>query len=590
MESAKAFDQLDSRSTNEIGTLLPVQNLEANHHDLFSFKTAERFSLPLSLIHVTHKCTLDEHKTWLCLLSNAYEIMNHLKSDSNFNRSNFSNLNFRIPLDVLRFKTDSDKRLKYVIDNLSNLKKARIQIDLLNRDGLRSLTSQFNFINDFTIKIDDSDVSSAKTYDSDSCEEVDFFEAETAMILSHNSESVEMSRSRVDYSKVSIVYNLPTFFNSIFLESNIDDLTHLFSWTNINSVNINNKKGGKVENLLYCLMESSPNEIELDFQVFKAYLGFGDKETEDRYIIRDSIKPSLKSFNDNEVMAYIIEIEFVRGKRQKISSIILRKIIKSFTNEVEAKIWKQILESQLDNTHRRVMLKQLMPKHSFDDLTNVDLDTITKEVAKYCKTLKKKAEQSNTKPNYIGACRAGFAKRYGIDATDSSSATIVGNESVVRAAKVGLGKSVGKNDEIISSPMAVNPLSKLSTTLHLIVGRSLMPRNINDNISGLELKSLKSYINVAHNKYQNNIIKVTGIVGLLSVTFPDFKVVNYDLEKPSLALTGYLLSAETAAFIYGKLMQNVNYISCDNHSESAEVLNSIYLEFVNYLEINYPLK
>jgi hypothetical protein len=74
------------------------------------------------------------------------------------------------------------------------------------------------------------------------------------------------------------------------------------------------------------------DKTELDFETFKAYLGYLDpkqaKRPEDRYLIRDSIKPAISNFNENELMSYTIEYDFIRGRYKKIDKIILEKSIK----------------------------------------------------------------------------------------------------------------------------------------------------------------------------------------------------------------------------------------------------------------------
>ncbi|MDC5278427.1 hypothetical protein OHW85_23110, partial [Acinetobacter baumannii] len=93
----------------------------SDHHDLSSFKYEPNFKLPVSLIHVTHNCSLVEHKFWLCLLSHACEILENLQKNS---LSASQVTNFKIPLEVVLFKTNSQHRLKEVHNILGRLRDA----------------------------------------------------------------------------------------------------------------------------------------------------------------------------------------------------------------------------------------------------------------------------------------------------------------------------------------------------------------------------------------------------------------------------------------------------------------------------------
>ncbi|HFF4756462.1 TPA: hypothetical protein ACGC5K_003838, partial [Acinetobacter baumannii] len=153
-----------------------ANSLSQGHPNLASFKYETEFKLPVSLIHVTHECSLVEHKIWLCLLNHACEILENFQDNGSH-----PIVNFKIPFDLLRFKTNSQHRLKEINKSLSNLRDAEIQIDIFNAQGLKSSSSQFSFIQDFAI------------YNKN-------------MML--NREEVEAD-NKPDYQSLEIVYSLP---------------------------------------------------------------------------------------------------------------------------------------------------------------------------------------------------------------------------------------------------------------------------------------------------------------------------------------------------------------------------------------------
>ncbi len=141
-----------------------------------------------------------------------------------------------------------------------------------------------------------------------------------------NREEVEAD-NKPDYQSLEIVYSLPPFFSSIITDSiSIEKVKRLFSWTQIQSLSTSTGRNGKIELLIYKLLEGTDEPITLAYETFKQYLGYGDVE-ENRYFLRDTLKPALKNFNANELLEYEVETDFIRGKRQKIESIKLFKNI-----------------------------------------------------------------------------------------------------------------------------------------------------------------------------------------------------------------------------------------------------------------------
>ncbi|WP_199270911.1 hypothetical protein, partial [Escherichia coli] len=146
------------------------------------------------------------------------------------------------PFDLLRFKTNSQHRLKEINKSLSNLRDAEIQIDIFNAQGLKSSSSQFSFIQDFAI------------YNKN-------------MML--NREEVEAD-NKPDYQSLEIVYSLPPFFSSIITDSiSIEKVKRLFSWTQIQSLSTSTGRNGKIELLIYKLLEGTDEPITLAYETFK---------------------------------------------------------------------------------------------------------------------------------------------------------------------------------------------------------------------------------------------------------------------------------------------------------------------------------
>ncbi|HBI9084709.1 TPA: hypothetical protein JI401_RS20610, partial [Acinetobacter baumannii] len=418
-----------------------ANSLSQGHPNLASFKYETEFKLPVSLIHVTHECSLVEHKIWLCLLNHACEILENFQDNGSH-----PIVNFKIPFDLLRFKTNSQHRLKEINKSLSNLRDAEIQIDIFNAQGLKSSSSQFSFIQDFAI------------YNKN-------------MML--NREEVEAD-NKPDYQSLEIVYSLPPFFSSIITDSiSIEKVKRLFSWTQIQSLSTSTGRNGKIELLIYKLLEGTDEPITLAYETFKQYLGYGDVE-ENRYFLRDTLKPALKNFNANELLEYEVETDFIRGKRQKIESIKLFKKYKFVDNEQAAHAWQSLLDSPPENTtNLRIRIKQLVPEnYDIDSLTDDSIYTILSRLKQWINGLKKKGQTIN----FVGACRSAFKDKSWIDSKNGKgqSSLILGEEVddvVVKASRTNYESAVGKGDIPKTSQESDynNPVNKIAKSVATLI-------------------------------------------------------------------------------------------------------------------------
>lgn len=544
----------------------------ADHPDVFGFKTASEFSLPVSLIHVTHHCTVAEHKIWLCLLSHASEIIKQQK----LQLSAETNINFRIPVDVILFKTGSTTiSLKTLSAYLERLKGNNIKIDLLNKQGYRSITSHFNFINDFSL-ISNDQTHSTNLFFSDMEDESEI-EAEEEVVRT----------LRNNLSKIEVVYSLPSFFTSIIQDTiSVQKLTHLFSWTNILSLTASGKKAGKNESLLYCLLESLGDKTELDFETFKAYLGYLDpkqaKRPEDRYLIRDSIKPAISNFNENELMSYTIEYDFIRGRYKKIDKIILEKKYKTLTNEVESKQWHIILNEDIPIQEKRILIKQILPTCEVLDNTDSDLKIVIEAVKDYIKSLKKK----NRLTNYIGVCRKGFNDQWGLSGKTQQT-TIVGDEQIANAARSGVTTALGKNP--LPLQRTVNPLENIAKKIQYILSLLAMNGGKKFILEAVDQDAYDNFVlkySEAFTKFNNKLLftpehteQVVNIVFSnedVKVNFNKFDKVNFN----------YVLSASIALFVYSTVIsQDIKAYSEDKFRQ-PDSMRKIIEDIINYIDSN----
>ncbi|WP_173912992.1 hypothetical protein [Acinetobacter sp. Marseille-Q1618] len=542
-----------------------------DHHDLLNFKISNEFTLPVSLIHVTNSITLFEHKIWLCLLSHAIDIIKQLKKSNNLNETN---LVFSIPLDVLIYKVNSKNRLKFIIEQLKTLKTVDIQIDLFNKQGLKSLTSHFNFISDFSI------VTNNDVLDTDADLEKD-------------------SRIRRNYENVSIVYTLPKFFTSIILESlSIEELTHLFSWTKLTSLsNSGGKRGNRLENLFYCLLDTFEEEVKIEWSLFKAYLGFADSELEDRYLLRDSIKPAIKSFNNNDVMSYSIDYEFIRGARQKIEFIVITKVVKKSNNKEEAIQWSKILDTNFDYDYRKMLVKNILPNSNIDALSKRNFEVILEKISSYSDYLKK-----TKKPiNFNGMCRKAFTERWGIEPSESQGSTIIGDEKVAKALKgaaltldqanaVGSNTEVGthSNVEAFAQSFSNDPLKRISTTISTLLNSLSIPNNsILKNVKEDNLRLLQSEYQRIYLRYQNTPQQFINdkTESLIRSIFYDANL--KELSKVNRISFNFILTVLIAMPLYSQLIvKDLNYYDTEFKIlvNDADILNLIIQDVLSILK------
>ncbi len=544
----------------------------ADHPDVFSFKTSSEFSLPVSLIHVTHHCTVVEHKIWLCLLSHASEIIKQQKLQLNSE----TNINFRIPVDVILFKTGSTTiSLKTLSAYLERLKGNNIKIDLLNKQGYRSITSHFNFINDFSLISNDQS----------SATNLFFPDIESELGLDADVEIVRSLRNNL--SKIEVVYSLPSFFTSIIQDTiSVQKLTHLFSWTNILSLTASGKKAGKNESLLYCLLESLGDRTELDFETFKAYLGYLDpkqtKRPEDRYLIRDSIKPAISNFNDNELMSYVIEYDFIRGRYKKIDKIILEKKYKTLTNEVESKQWHTILNENISIKEKRILIKQILPKCELLNLSDADISVVCEAVKDYLKYLKKK----NNLTNYIGVCRKGFNDQWGL-AGKTQQTTIVGDEQIANAARSGVSTAFGKDPVLPTKP--INPLQNIASKIQYVLSLLTMSggkKFFLDCVEPEVLENLQLKYSEAFAKFSNKLLysaEHSEQVFNLVFNNTDIKVNFHAFDKINF---NFILSASIALFVYSAVIsQNISAYNDENFRDPKS-MKKIIEDVINFIESN----